>query len=114
MTGKFSNAWLNSLDGANSTSHAYNTTSSLLWQTGFSTTECGLNTAVMANAAGYPQNSITYGFPSPNSNSFTYSLLTMSGVSIPSWVNLLLESPLFGPITGVLGNAPGWGTLISW
>jgi hypothetical protein len=114
ITASFFNAWLNSLDTANPTSHAYNNTSStLVWQTGFSSSECPVNAAVVANASRYPQKTITYGFPSPNSNSFTYSLLTMSGVAIPWRVNLGLGTPLLGPILG-LPSAPGWGTVIRW
>jgi hypothetical protein len=54
-----------------------------------------------------------YRLPSPDSNSFTYSLLAMSGVSIPWLVNEVLGSALLGPIPGI-PLAPGWGTVIPW
>lgn len=115
LTGSFANAWLNSLDPPPSTTHTYNNTSALVWQTGFSSDECATNDAVKANAASYPQSSITYGGAfGLNSNSFTYSLLAMSGVSIPSLVNYALGG-LPGPISILpLPLAPGWGTLIPW
>jgi hypothetical protein len=113
LIGSSSNAWLNSLDGPSQTSHAYSTSSALVWQTGFSSAECGVNAAVAADNGKYPQNKITYRLPSPDSNSFTYSLLTMSGVSIPWLVNEVLGSALLGPVPGI-PLAPGWGTVIPW
>ena len=113
LIGSSSNAWLNGLDGPSHTSHSYSTSSGLVWQTGFSSAECPVNAAVAADNTNYPQNKITYSLPSPDSNSFTYSLLTMSGVSIPWWVNQYLGNPLLGPVPGVQ-LAPGWGTVIHW
>jgi RHS repeat-associated protein len=104
----FSNAWNNSLDRSptgSPNSNAYALPSTLEWQTGFSLSECAVNLAVTASDAKYPQNTMTYSFPSPNSNSFTYTLLRMSGVPIPWWVNVDLR---FGQI------APGWGTFTPW
>jgi hypothetical protein len=114
QSGGVSNSWLDSLDAPDSTTHAYNDTSStMIWETGFSADECAKNFAIAANVTRYPQNKITYGFPSPNSNSFTHSLLNLSGVSVPWWVNTILGNPFGGPIPG-LGIAPGWGTTITW
>jgi RHS repeat-associated protein len=107
-------AWLNTLDGSNPLSHAYtNTSSTMVWQTGFSSAECPINQAIQSNAASFPPDTITYSLPSPDSNRFTCSLLTMSGVSIPWYVNQNLGNPWVGTLPG-LPLAPGWGTTINW
>ncbi len=106
-TGKLSaspiNTWLNSLDRSNPTSHAYGTKSTLEYDTGFSTSECAINSVIQLTERRYPQNKVTYNVPAPNSNSFTYSLLKMSGVTLPLLKSLDL-------VTG----APGWGIYTTW
>ncbi len=100
-------AWLNALDraqdGNNPFNHTYrNTVPSLEWETGFSTSNCAKNAAVYANDLRFPQDKFTYSFTS-DSNSFTFSLLRMSGVSVPLGVNLYL---------GIW--APGWDYALKW
>ncbi len=95
--------WLNQLDKNNHGSHAYTTTSTLEWQTGFAQSNCSALSAVATNAARYPDNKTTYGLLGPNSNSFTHSLLTLSGITVPVSISADLTIA-----------APGWGTTIKW
>jgi hypothetical protein len=48
-------------------------------------------------------NTVDYTFPAPNSNSFSFTLLAMSGVAVPFLKNLYLSA-----------FAPGWGIFIPW
>ncbi len=101
------NAWNNTLDPIGSTSNFYKGTKSTLeYETGFSKSECAKNTLVFFYYTEYMKeynNTVDYTFPAPNSNSFSFTLLAMSGVAVPFLKNLYLSA-----------FAPGWGIFIPW
>src|ERR1700761_2697871 len=115
MSGSGSNAWLNTIPDPPG-KHAYSTPSTIIWQTGSSSTQCVQNLSVTATYQRFPNKTFTYGAESlglwPNSNTFTYSLLKLSGVKIPFAVALALGNRLT-PLVG-LQQAPGWGTILKW
>jgi hypothetical protein len=104
--------YLNNLNDVPNGPNTYPTTPSRLFTTGYSSSECSAVGKLDALAAEYPQNTYPY-FKPYNSNSFTYTLLTDAGVSIPISASAYLLSP---PIIVLpIPRAPGWGWLIpSW
>jgi RHS repeat-associated protein len=104
------NSWLNNLNDSQGV-HAYDTPSSNLFQTGFNSLNCLQANAVLSRAGSFPQGRITYNFPSPNSNSFTFSLIKDALIALPFSLTQLLTGPVsVGPIT--FQKAPGWGVYL--
>ena len=103
------NSWLQKLNNSPG-KNAYPGRVSTVFDTGFSAENCLQASSLVGDALAFLQQKYTYGFPSPNSNSFSYSILKRSLVDVPIGVQLGLTSPV-GPFG--FSRAPGWGVLLS-
>jgi RHS repeat-associated protein len=100
--------YLNRLPDELNGKNSYSPSSQLQFSTGFSRSTCSTTETLQSVFDKYQDNKYLYYNPY-NSNSFTFSLLLLSGVSIPSTVSSYLSDRII-PLG--LKRAPGWGLLI--